>query len=119
MTAVNGSSTAVCSSASEAPVACSGDGRGPRTAFEHFGEELGGGGDMFLVPGPNRPPQVGDTDQELVAVVAYGGVDEGAAVASEAWISEESGQRVDRGDPWVEHRPPDTAPSGVVEEVTA
>jgi hypothetical protein len=63
-------------------VVCSGAGRGQGTAFEDFGEELGGGGEMFLVPGPYAPPQVGNADLKLVAVVAYGGVDEGALVGS-------------------------------------
>ena len=57
-------------------------GRGQGTAFEDFGEELSGGGEMFLVPGPYAPPQVGEADLQLVAVVAYGGVDVGAPVGS-------------------------------------
>jgi hypothetical protein len=61
---------------------CSGAGRGQGAAFEDFGEELGGGGEMFLVPGPYAPPQVGNADLKLVAVVTYGGVDEGALVDS-------------------------------------
>ena len=63
-------------------VVCSGAGRGQGTALEDFGEKLGGGGEMFLVPGPYAPPQVGKADLQLVAVVAYGGVDEGALVGS-------------------------------------
>jgi hypothetical protein len=63
-------------------VVCSGTGRGQGTALEDFGEELGGGGEMFLVPGPYAPPQVGKADLQLVAVVAYGCVDEGALVGS-------------------------------------
>jgi hypothetical protein len=63
-------------------VVCSDAGRGQGTAFEDFGEELGGGGEMFLVPGPYAPPQVGEADLQLVAVVAYGGVDVGALVGS-------------------------------------
>jgi hypothetical protein len=65
-----------------AAVVCSGAGRGQGTALEDFGEELGGGGEMFLVPGPYAPPQVGEGDLQLVAVVAYGDVDEGALVGS-------------------------------------
>src|SRR3954447_4418613 len=100
-------------------VVCSGAGRGQGTAFEDFGEEFGGGGEMFLVPGPDALPQVGEADLQLVAVVAYGGVDEGARVGPYGWVLEQSRQRVDGGDPRVEHRPPDTAPGGVVEEVPA
>lgn len=63
-------------------VVCSGAGRGQGTAFEDFGEEPGGGGEMLLVPGPYVPPQVGEADLQLVAVVAYGSVDESALVGS-------------------------------------
>ena len=75
-------------------VVCSGAGRGQRAAFEDVGEELGGGGEMFLVPGPYAPPQVGEADLQLVAVVAYGGVNEGALWSARrpgSWSSPGSG----------------------------
>lgn len=61
---------------------CLDAGRGQGTAFEDFGEELRSGGEMFLVPGPYAPPQVGEADLQLVAVVAYGRVKVGALVGS-------------------------------------
>ena len=74
---------------------------------------------MFGVPGPHALPQVGEADLQLVAVVADGGIGQSAVIGSQARVLEQPGQRVDGGDPRVEHRPPDTAPCGVVEEVTA
>lgn len=63
--------------ASRAPE-CSLRGRaeGPGTALEGFGEEIGGGSEMFLFPGTDTGHQMGEADLQLVAVVAYGGVDQ-------------------------------------------
>lgn len=65
-----------------AAVAYSRAGRRPGTGFEDLGEELGSGGDVFLVPGSYAPPQMDDADMNFVAVVTHRGVNEGARVGS-------------------------------------
>jgi imidazolonepropionase-like amidohydrolase len=49
-----------------------------RAAVEDLGETAGGGGEIGLVPGPQVPAQMGEADVQLVAVMAGGGVEEGA-----------------------------------------
>ncbi len=92
--------------------------KGQRAALEDLGEPPGGSREIGLVAGPQVPAQVGEADVQLVAVVAGGGVAEGAGAGPHLGGPEQAGQRVGGGDPRVP-RSPETAPGGVEEEVAA
>src|ERR1700749_3141359 len=93
-------------------------GQGKGAALEDLGQTPGCSGQGSLVPGPYVPSQMGEADVQLVAVVAGGGVAEGAGPGPHARVPEQSGQRAGRGDPGVE-RCPEAAPGGIEEEVAA